>query len=123
MALVPLAEALKLLSADGWLVVMSSSALDDPPAGWPHYVVAKAALEGAAAYCARQTPARVIVVRAPRMWTDSTNTPMGRSGAAEKEQVAAAIVRRILAGDATGRPEILTPEELTEGAGTAAPWA
>ena len=123
MALVPLAEALKLLSADGWLVVMSSSALDDPPAGWPHYVVAKAALEGAAVYCARQTPARVIVVRAPRMWTDSMNTPMGRSGAAEKEQVAAAIVRRILAGDATGRPEILTPEELTEGAGTAAPWA
>jgi len=112
-ALAPLAEALKMLSANAWLVVMSSSALDDPPADWPHYVVAKAALEGAAAYCARQTPARVIVVRAPRMWTDSTNTPMGRSGAVEKEQVAAAIVRRILAGGATGRPEVLTPEELT----------
>jgi NAD(P)-dependent dehydrogenase (short-subunit alcohol dehydrogenase family) len=121
--LVPLAEALKLLSTNGWLVVMSSSALDDPPAGWPHYVVAKAALEGVAAYCARQTLARVIVVRAPRMWTDSMNTPIGRSGAAEKEQVAAAIVRRILAGDAAGRPEILTPEELTEGAGTATPLA
>lgn len=118
MALVPLAEAQKLLSEDGWLVVMSSSALDDPPAGWLHYVVAKAALEGAAAYCARHTPARVIVVRAPRMWTDSVNTPLGRSGAAEKEQVAAAIVRRILAGDAAGRPEILTPEELTDGAAT-----
>lgn len=118
-ALVPLAEAQRLLSADGWLVVISSSALDDPPAGWPHYVVAKAALEGAAAYCARHTDGRVIVVRAPRMWTDSVNTPLGRSGAAEKEQVAAAIVRRILAGEATGRPEILTPEELTDGAGIA----
>jgi NAD(P)-dependent dehydrogenase (short-subunit alcohol dehydrogenase family) len=118
-ALVPLAEAQRLLSADGSLVVMSSSALDDPPAGWPHYVVAKAALEGAAAYYARHTTGRVIVVRAPRMWTDSMNTPMGRSGAAEKEQVAAAIVRRILAGGPTGRPEIITPEELTEEVGTA----
>jgi NAD(P)-dependent dehydrogenase (short-subunit alcohol dehydrogenase family) len=122
-ALVPLAEALKLLSTDGWLVVMSSSALDDPPAGWPHYVMAKTALEGVAAYCARQTPARVIVVRAPRMWTDSMNTPMGRSGAAVKEEVAAAIVRRILAGDAAGRPEILAPAALTEGAGAATPLA
>jgi NAD(P)-dependent dehydrogenase (short-subunit alcohol dehydrogenase family)/acyl dehydratase len=118
MALVPLTEALRLLSADGWLVVISSSALDDPPVGWPHYVVAKAALEGAAAYCARQTPARVIVVRAPRMWTDSMNTPMGRSGAAEKEKIAAAIVRQILAGDATGCPQIVTPDELAEGFGT-----
>jgi NAD(P)-dependent dehydrogenase (short-subunit alcohol dehydrogenase family) len=120
-ALVPLTEALTLLSADGWVVVMSSSALDDPPEGWPHYVVAKAALEGAALFCARQIPARVIVVRAPRMWTDSMNTPMGRSGAAEKEQVAAAIVRRILAGGANSRPEILTPDDLTEGAGTGTP--
>ena len=113
-ALVPLAEALELLSADGWLVIMSSSALDDPPESWPHYVVAKAALEGAAAYCARQSPIRVIVVRAPKTWTDSTNTPMGRIGAAEKEQIAAAIVRHVLDAEATGRPELLTAEQLTE---------
>jgi hypothetical protein len=57
------------------------------------------------------------------MWTDSMNTPMGRSGAAEKEEVAAAIVRRILAGDAAVRPEILAPAALTEGAGAATPLA
>lgn len=113
-ALIPLAEALELLSADGWLVVMSSSALDDPPETWPHYVVAKAALEGAAAYCARQSSRRVIVVRAPKTWTDSTNTPMGRIGAAEKEQIAAGIVRHVVEGEETDRPELLTAERLTE---------
>jgi NAD(P)-dependent dehydrogenase (short-subunit alcohol dehydrogenase family)/acyl dehydratase len=96
MSLVPLAEALQLLRAEGWLVIVSSSALDDPPDAWPHYVVAKAALEGLAAYCARRTEARVLVVRAPKMWTDSTNTPMGRIGAMATEQVAAAVARCVM---------------------------
>jgi NAD(P)-dependent dehydrogenase (short-subunit alcohol dehydrogenase family) len=112
--LIPLAEALELLSADGWVIIMSSSALDDPPESWPHYVVAKAALEGAAAYCARQSPVRVIVVRAPKTWTDGTNTPMGRIGAAEKEQIAAVIIRHVLEAEATGSLELLTAEQLAE---------
>ena len=94
---------------------MSSSALEDPPAPWPHYTIAKAALEGLAAYCARHLPARVLVVRAPKMWTDSTNTPLGRAGAAAPEQVAAAIARRVTSGVGEGdasEPLILTAAEL-----------
>ncbi len=112
LTLVPLAEAVQLLAPEGRLVLMSSSALDDIPEPWPQYVVAKAALEGAAAYCARHTRARVLVVRPPKMWTDSTNTPLGRIGAARPEQVAAAIVKWITT-DLTASDEwLLTPEQL-----------
>jgi acyl dehydratase/NAD(P)-dependent dehydrogenase (short-subunit alcohol dehydrogenase family) len=112
MALVPLAEALPVLSTDGWVILMSSSGLDDPPEAWPHYMVAKAALEGLAAYCERHTGARTLVARAPRMWTDSTNTPLGRLGAVPKEQVAATIVRWAMS-ESDSRPGLLTADELT----------
>jgi NAD(P)-dependent dehydrogenase (short-subunit alcohol dehydrogenase family)/acyl dehydratase len=121
MTLVPLAEALQVLAPDGWLVLVSSSGLDDPPEGWPHYAMAKAALEGAAAYCERRTGAHVLVARPPRMWTDSTNTPLGRFGAVPKEQVAAAIVRWAMSAD-DARPSVLTADELT-GAALARPNA
>ena len=114
MTLIPLAEAAQMLEPDGWLVVMSSAALDDPSEGWPHYVVAKGALEGAAAYCARHTPARVLVVRAPRMWTDSTNTPLGRIDAVPKERVAAAIAGWVMKDGEPQQLSLLTAEELLE---------
>jgi NAD(P)-dependent dehydrogenase (short-subunit alcohol dehydrogenase family)/acyl dehydratase len=121
MVLTPLTESLHVLSPDGWLIVMSSSALDDPPEAWPHYVTAKAALEGLAAYCARHTRARVLIIRAPKMWTDSTNTPLGRIGAVAKEQVAAAIARWVMRGELSSeehssRPLLVTAEELLEAA-------
>ena len=56
-------------------------------------MVAKAAGEEIAAYCARHTPARVLVVRRPEDVDRATNTPLGRFGAVPKEQVAAAITR------------------------------
>jgi NAD(P)-dependent dehydrogenase (short-subunit alcohol dehydrogenase family)/acyl dehydratase len=111
--IVPLAEGLPFLSPQGSLVVMSSTALDDLPAAWPHYVIAKAAAEEAAAYCARHTSARVLVVRAPKMWTDVTNTPMGRFGAVPKEQVATAITRWLTSGVETpDRPAVIGPGDL-----------
>jgi NAD(P)-dependent dehydrogenase (short-subunit alcohol dehydrogenase family) len=113
MALVPLAESMRLLSPESWIVVVSSSSLDDPPEVWPHYTVAKAALEGAAEYCRRHTGARVLVARAPTMATDSMNTPLGRLNAVPKEQVAAAIVRWTMSDD-DSRPGVLTGDELSE---------
>jgi NAD(P)-dependent dehydrogenase (short-subunit alcohol dehydrogenase family) len=121
MTLVPLAEALQLLSAEGWLVLTSSWALDDPPATWPHYIVAKAAIEGAAAYCARHTPAAVLVVRPPKMWTDSTNTPLGRIGAAATEEVAGAIVRWATNHKPASGVSLLSPGDLAERSSSTAP--
>jgi NAD(P)-dependent dehydrogenase (short-subunit alcohol dehydrogenase family)/acyl dehydratase len=114
MTLVPLAAALDLLAPEGRIVITSSSALDDPPEPWPHYVIAKAALEGAAAYCARHVRARVLVVRPPKMWTDSTNTPLGRIGAVATEQVAAAVARWVADEDAQQGMSLLTAEQLVE---------
>jgi NAD(P)-dependent dehydrogenase (short-subunit alcohol dehydrogenase family)/acyl dehydratase len=118
LTLVPLAETLRALAPGGWLAFMSSSALEDPPETWPHYVTAKAAVEGAAAYCARHTGMRVLVVRAPRLWTDSTNTPLARVGATPTEAVAAAIVRWVLTpGEPSERPTVIGPDDLpAEGA-------
>jgi hypothetical protein len=109
---VPLVGAVDTLAPDGWLAVMSSSALDDPPDGWPHYVIAKAALEGAAAYCARRTRARVLVVRAPKMLTDSMNTPLGRVDAVPAEQVAAEIARWTMTEAPAGRVSYLSPADV-----------
>jgi NAD(P)-dependent dehydrogenase (short-subunit alcohol dehydrogenase family)/acyl dehydratase len=112
MALVPLAGGLELLAEHGWLVVTSSAAVADPPATWPHYVIAKGALEAAAAYCAQHTQARVLVARPPRMWTDATNTPLGRIGGAAPEQVAGGIVRWVLEGGPESGMTLLGPEQF-----------
>jgi NAD(P)-dependent dehydrogenase (short-subunit alcohol dehydrogenase family) len=110
MTLVPLAEALQLLSPGGWLVLTSSWALEDPPEAWPHYVLAKGAIEAAAAYCARHAGIGVLVVRPPRMWTHSTNTPLARIDAAAPEAVASAIVRWAVGERPPGHVSLLGPE-------------
>jgi hypothetical protein len=51
-------------------------------------------------------------VRPPKMWTDSTNTPLGRIAAVPVEQVAAAIVSRIAADSAPPGLSVLTSEQL-----------
>jgi NAD(P)-dependent dehydrogenase (short-subunit alcohol dehydrogenase family)/acyl dehydratase len=112
MALIPLAEVRELLSPDGWLVIVSSSELENPPEIWPHYTIAKAALEGVATYFQRLGSTRVLVARAPQMWTDSTNTPLGRLAAVPREQVAAAIVHWALSDD-DPRPRLLTGDDLS----------
>jgi NAD(P)-dependent dehydrogenase (short-subunit alcohol dehydrogenase family) len=114
MTLVPLSGALQLLSPEGWVVVTSSSAVGDPPQAGPQVVLAKAALEGAAAYCARHTHARVLVLRPPTMWTDRTNTPLVRIGATGPEQVAAAAVTWVTREEGQSRLSLLTPEQLVE---------
>jgi NAD(P)-dependent dehydrogenase (short-subunit alcohol dehydrogenase family) len=118
LALFPLAQALQILSPNGWIVVVSSSALDELPEPWPQYVVAKAALEGLAAYCAQHVDARVLVVRPPRMWTDSMNTPLGRIGAAATAEVAEAIVRWVIEAPDESGVSLLTPKQLLQASGS-----
>ena len=123
LVLVSLAESLEMVSRDGWIVVISSSALDDPPRAWPHHVIAKSALEGAAGYCARHHGVRVLIARPPKMLTDSMNSPMGRIGTVETEKVAAAIARWTIGRGAAGELALLDAEELSAvevagGAGT-----
>jgi NAD(P)-dependent dehydrogenase (short-subunit alcohol dehydrogenase family) len=106
----PLAALLPLLARrKGWCVVVSSVAVTDPPADWPHYVGAKAAIESFIQVAARQhRDVRFLVVRPPRLGTDLTNTPLGHVGALPPEHVVSAVLRR-LTGPAPplGKAEVL----------------
>ncbi len=98
MVAVPLSYFLDLVAAQrGTAVVMSSSAVLDPPAEWPHYVAAKCAVEALARVAAAEQPAaRVRVVRPPKLLTELVNTPLGRQDALAPEEYAARLVRRLL---------------------------
>jgi len=111
LVLVPLAEVLPVLARDAWLVFVSSSELASPAEGWPHYTIAKSALEGVATYCRQHVRPQVLIARAPKMLTDSTNTPLGRLRAVPPEQVAAGVVRWATS-DAATRAGLLAGDEL-----------
>jgi len=108
LVLSPLSECVDLLAASsGMCILVSSIALSQPVAEWPHYVAAKGALEALLAVTAAEYPdVRCLVVRPSRLLTDLTNTPLGKKGAVSPEVVAAAIVRRI-GEDAGERVEYL----------------
>jgi NAD(P)-dependent dehydrogenase (short-subunit alcohol dehydrogenase family)/acyl dehydratase len=101
LAATPLGTLLPLLDRDGgWVVFCSSSALSAPPRDWPHYVTAKAALEGLARWVAATHPnLRSVVFRPPKMRTDLTNSPSGRIAAASTEAVARWLVDRVSSGE------------------------
>jgi NAD(P)-dependent dehydrogenase (short-subunit alcohol dehydrogenase family) len=94
----PLAALLPLLARrNGWCVVVSSTAVTDPPADWPHYVAAKAAIEGFIRVAAHQhRDVRFLILRPPRLATDLTNTPLGHVGALCPEDVVSALLRRLI---------------------------
>jgi NAD(P)-dependent dehydrogenase (short-subunit alcohol dehydrogenase family) len=107
----PLAAFLtELDTRSGTALVVSSGALTTLPPEWPHYVTAKAAVEGLASWAAAAHPrVRLVVVRPPKLLTDQMNSLLGRVGAARVEPVAAAIVRHL------GRPRDKAPmPELLE---------
>lgn len=113
LAAVPLGALLALVdNHDGWVLMCSSSAMEAPPRDWPHYVSAKAALEGLAAWVAATNPRlRTVVVRPPKMQTAMTNTPSGRIGAARAEEIAARMADQLAlgglpAGLTTLRPDV-----------------
>ncbi|MFI9502951.1 SDR family NAD(P)-dependent oxidoreductase [Nocardia sp. NPDC052566] len=88
----PLAVCAPRLRDGATVVLVSSEAVHTPPQFWPHYVAAKAAVEGIAEYLAHHHPWRIVVARPPRLWTDLTNTPGGRAASHPIAPVAADIV-------------------------------
>jgi NAD(P)-dependent dehydrogenase (short-subunit alcohol dehydrogenase family) len=95
-ALQPLSSALGLFKTGGWLAVMSSGAVEDVPEQRPQYYIAKSAVEALGRYCASQHGLRVLLARAPKMWTEMSNGPLGRMGTVPTERVASAIVDWVL---------------------------
>jgi NAD(P)-dependent dehydrogenase (short-subunit alcohol dehydrogenase family) len=80
----------------GWVLFCSSAALTAPPRDWPHYVAAKGALEALAEWLAASQPTiRSVVLRAPKLLTDLTNTPSGRIGAVAPSELAHWVASRL----------------------------
>ncbi|MFF8916079.1 SDR family oxidoreductase [Streptomyces sp. NPDC015032] len=115
-ALRPLAAALPLLKDDAWIVLLSSGAVEDMPARYPQYYVGKTAVEALGRFCAARHGVRVLLARAPRMWTDLSNGPLGGQGTVPTAQVASAIVGWVLGripADESGLT-VLSPQDLAE---------
>jgi NAD(P)-dependent dehydrogenase (short-subunit alcohol dehydrogenase family)/acyl dehydratase len=117
LAAVPLAAMLPSIDERrGWVLFCSSTAIAAPPRDWPHYVSAKAAIEGLAGWTAASRPRlRTAILRAPKMRTAMTATPSGLIGAASSDAVAVWTAEH-LAGDGlepgltTLEPSLTTPE-------------
>jgi NAD(P)-dependent dehydrogenase (short-subunit alcohol dehydrogenase family) len=111
LAATPLGALLPLLSGDrGWVMLTSSSALSAPPRDWPHYVTAKAALEGLASWVAATSPGlRTVVVRPPAMRTEMTNTPSGRIAPVATETIASWVADRLAGGELPAGLSTLEP--------------
>jgi len=77
----------------GAILLVSSSAVERPPAEWPHYVAAKRAIEGLAEVAAVSHKAvRIWLARPPKLLTELINTPLGRQGAVDPGAYATAVV-------------------------------
>lgn len=97
-----------LAEQGGWNILISSAFVTDLPAEFPHYVTTKCAVEGLVRWSALHQPkVRHLIVRPPKLFTDQTNSMMGRQGAMEVEWVAASIVRYICVAPKSETVEIL----------------
>lgn len=86
----------------GTVLVVSSSAVTDPPTEWPHYVSAKCAIEGLARACARGAPSvKVKSLRPPKLSTELVNTPLGRHDALDVDVYARRVVDALCDGPTT----------------------
>jgi NAD(P)-dependent dehydrogenase (short-subunit alcohol dehydrogenase family) len=97
MVAAPLAASIETLrSRRGCLVLASTTAVTAPPREWPHYVTAKAAVEGLAAAAIAAAPGlRALVVRPPLLRTDFVSRLGESADAMEPELVAANVVRAL----------------------------
>ncbi len=108
LACAPLAHLVDLVDASGGTAaIVSSVFVTDPPAEWPQYVAAKAAVEGLARVAAREYPrARVVIARPGRILTDMSNAPVLTAEFDSLERVAGRIVSSLVAADSPAAGDV-----------------
>ncbi len=105
----PLATFLPLLDESrGTIVCSSSSAVADAQPGLAHFVALKQAVEGTvrAAIC-ENSHVQGLIVRSPRLMTNSNDSPAGARDAIPSEWVAAHVVRALAAPGVPGQAAVL----------------
>jgi NAD(P)-dependent dehydrogenase (short-subunit alcohol dehydrogenase family) len=105
----PLAAFLEdLAQSSGQVVIVSSQAVCDPVAEWPHYVAAKGAVEAlASAAASEQRKLGFLVVRPPRLLTQLADAPLARATALAPEAVTVAVLERLGEGSDPGSVQII----------------
>lgn len=110
-----------VVAAQGTVVGISSSFVDETPIGFADYIAVKMALEGSLKTAAREnTSAKFLIARPPRLQTRWNDTPTGAMGAIPPAAVAARIVESVARWDGLSNLEVLTsfPYEEPEAAAT-----
>lgn len=110
----PISYFTELLSeTEGRVVAISTTAVEAPVLNWPHYVSAKAAVEGLVKVAAMQYPEiGFLIARPSKLLTDLTNIPFGNHDAMLPEVVATAIVCRLMDLPTLGKAEVLEKFEV-----------
>lgn len=105
----PLAALLDdLAGSRGQVVVVSSQAVCDPVAEWPHYLAAKGAIEALTnAAASEQREIGFLLVRPPRLLTHLSDAPLARAAALAPEAVSVAILERLAEGLDPGTVQII----------------
>jgi NAD(P)-dependent dehydrogenase (short-subunit alcohol dehydrogenase family) len=116
---VPLGSLLSSVDEQrGWILFCSSAAITAPPRDWPHYISAKAAVEGLARWVATTKPSlRTVILRPPKMHTAMTGTPSGGIGAASPDAVALWTANRLSGGELEPGLTMLEPAAREVAAG------
>lgn len=100
----PLSTFLEQISASaGCVVAISSAAVEEPPAVWPHYVAMKSAVEGLIRAAAAANPKVAFWIARPgAMLTGLSDTPMTQLDAEDPQEVARRILDRVYQQTAPG---------------------
>jgi len=120
---VPLAECLPAIQESGGAIAyISSSFVDEPPAGFGPYVAVKQAAEGLLRAASRESGAfDTLIVRPPRLRTSWNDTPTGVPGTIPADWVASHVVNRLGECRGSRRVEMLTAFEPFARASTSTP--
>jgi NAD(P)-dependent dehydrogenase (short-subunit alcohol dehydrogenase family) len=105
---VPLSVFVKNMAPAGKIVVVSSSAVTQAPANWPHYVAAKCAVEGLTRVASLEyRDNSFAIVRPPRLATDMTDLPSGHLGALSPVKVASKVLDWLAGPGRPGSVEVI----------------
>ena len=106
----PLAAALPVLARSGGAIVaISSSFVEDPPAGFADYVALKQAVESLTRSAVRESPGvSGIIARPPRLRTAWNDTPAAVPGTIASDRVASTLVEQLANGWAGGRVAVIS---------------
>ena len=94
---------------NGTIATISSSAIEDPPPDWPHYVALKLATEGIIGLVSKEfSNTSHIIVRPPKLRTSWNDTPTHVVGAIAADHVALHIVNHFGSNHPRGEVEMIS---------------